>query len=122
MRNKLVNENFGFELLKVTLKEKGDDILQVLPRNKGLHKLVYSKNSLKYYYVFKDQPFHKADFIFHTNYGEWESLNVECLEYALQYNYLLLFGYADGKIYIITARRFKEVQPRMNEILPYPKG
>jgi hypothetical protein len=120
---RIESKEIGIRLLGKFLFDTHNRIIQVMDKNRGLHKVIKTEQGNKYYYIFKNAPFFQGDKFYSGYAGYWETINLECLEYCLNHNIdLILIGYPSGAIYKITPKEWKKEAEKHNSTRTIPDG
>lgn len=99
-----------------------DNVTDVKPVNDNRHCMIETIKDIRYYVMFKREPFYAFGKIFRKP-GAGESINKSCLELAIKYNIdLILVAYKSGHVYAISPDFWKEYAYNNNTIRTQETG
>ncbi len=132
--NQILNKDAAKTFLIRSLEKRGFQIQMVKPMNKGRH-ILFKTQSQNFYLLYKKEPLHSFNHL-HKHYanqpntfkGYGETINKECLEYAIRKNCLLLYIYESdpfsnngNKIYWVHPKQVKDFCTKNNLIRVHEK-
>ena len=120
---RILNKEIGLRLLGKFLFDSHNKIIQVIDKNRGLHKVIKTEGRNKYYYIFKNAPFYNGDSYYNKYAGYWESINLDSLNYCISNDIdFILIGYPSGVIYCLNPLEWKELAIKYNSIREIKDG